>query len=355
MSTVIDTAGEIRSGEQLDAAAVTTWLEQQLGVSLGGIPEVTQFTGGASNWTYRLKYPEHDWILRRPPQGTKVASAHDMSREYRIQKNLKAVYPYVPKMQAYCEEEAVIGSPFYVMERLNGVIPRKNLPRGLQLQPEEARQLCSNALDSLIALHKVDYEAAGLAAIGSGAGYVQRQIDGWCRRYENARTWNVPSGRRIMDWLQDNIPASERLCLTHNDYRFDNLVLDPEQPTRIIGVLDWELSTIGDPLMELGTVIAGWVEADDDFLARAGRRQPTHLPGMFTRQQVIDYYCEKTGIQPENWAFYEVYGLFRLAGIGQQIYYRYHHKQTRNPAFRHLWVFMHYLHHRCKKIIRQQP
>jgi len=347
----LDQSGGVRVGEELDVAAVDAWLKTQL-PALQGMPEVTQYSGGASNWTYRLLYANDDLILRRPPAGTKAKSAHDMGREYRIQRALKPVFPYVPTMRAHCADASVIGAEFYVMERVAGIIPRKNLPRDVQLSPAQVRTLCLNVLDALIALHRVDYQAAGLGDIGAGAGYTRRQIDGWSKRYTDARTWNVPRGRKIMAWLKANLPAQELICVTHNDFRFDNVVLDPQDPTRIVGILDWELATLGDPLMDLGNLLAYWVQADDDFLAQSTRRQPTHLPGMLTRREVVDYYCGKTGLQPQNWAFYEVYGLFRLSGIAQQIYYRYYHRQTRNRAFRKFWIFVHYLHWRCKRAMR---
>ncbi len=353
MSEIIDVAGDVRPGEELDIAAVDGWLKKTLGDEVTGFPEVSQYPGGASNWTYRLAYPGHDWILRRPPSGTKAKGAHDMAREFNVQRDLKKSFPYVPKMIAYCEDSTIIGTDFYIMERLQGIIPRRNLPQDVEMPEQDIRRLCTNALDTLIALHKVDYEKVGLSHLGKGKGYIQRQIDGWSNRYEKARTWNVPNGKRIMQWLQENIPERERLCITHNDFRFDNLVLDAKNPTRVIGVLDWELATIGDPLMELGNTLAYWVEAEDDFLARSVRRQPTHLPGMLSREEVVDYYCKKMKIHPGNWAFYEVYGLFRLSVIGQQLYFRYHHKQTTNPEFQKIWIFVHYLHRRCKQLIRQ--
>ena len=350
---VQDEAGAVRNGEELDVAAVDAWLKRQL-PGLQGMPEVTQYAGGASNWTYRVRYDNDDLILRRPPAGTKAKSAHDMGREFRLQQALKPVFPLVPAMRAYCDDESVIGAEFYVMERLAGIIPRKNLPRGLDLPPERVRQLCLNMLDTLVALHQVDHRAAGLEGLGKGAGYAQRQIEGWSRRYADARTWNVPRGKKIMRWLAANLPAQERICITHNDFRFDNLVLDPTDPTRIVGVLDWELATLGDPLMDLGNMLAYWVQADDDFLMQATRRQPTHLPGMLTRREVIERYCDRMGFDPKDTTFHEVYGLFRLSAIAQQIYYRYHHGQTRNPAFKRFWVFVHYLHWRCRRLIAQQ-
>ena len=347
-----DKAGKVRAGEELELSKLNPWLKQQID-GLSGEPEVTQYSGGASNWTYCLSYPEQEVILRRAPQGTKAKGAHDMGREHRLQQALKPVYPYVPKMLAHSDDVSLIGTEFYVMEKINGLIPRKNMPRGLELSSEQTRQLCLNALDSLIELHQVDYKSAGLDHLAKGEGYTVRQIEGWSKRYRNAKTWNVPSGKSVMRWLADNIPEKENICLTHNDYRLDNLVLDTQDPTRIIGVLDWELATLGDPLMDVGNSLAYWVEEGDDFFAKSTRMQPTNIEGMLTRQEIIDYYLNKTGFSVERFAFYEVYGLFRLAAIVQQIYYRYHLKQTRNPEFKKMWMFVHYLMHRCRKVISQ--
>ena len=349
---LLDKAKSVREGESFDVERMDAWLKT-LAPQLSGTPEVQQFSGGASNLTYLLRYPERDLILRRPPFGHKAKGAHDMVREYRIQEALKPVYPAVPTMVALCEDPAVMDCDFYVMERIKGIIPRANLPKGMSLTEQEARQLCQGFIDKLIELHKVDYEAAGLAHMGKGAGYVKRQIDGWSHRYGKSKTWNVPGWSYVMAWLQDNMPADVGTVIIHNDFRFDNIVLDADDPQRIIGVLDWEMATLGDPLMELGCVLSYWVESGDGRIQQMLRRQPTHLPGMFTRKEVVDYYCERMNLTPDNWTFYEVYGYFRLAVIVQQIYYRYHHKQTRNPAFKHFWLFNHYLHHRSKQAIRQ--
>ena len=341
--------GPVHPGEELNVPNVDAWLKSQI-PGLRGTPEVTQFSGGASNWTYRLRYDSHDLILRRPPAGTKAKSAHDMGREYRLQLALKPVFPYVPAMIAHCADESVTGAEFYVMERLDGIIPRREL--GVKLPPEKVRELCLQFLDTLVALHQVDYAAAGLSHLGKGAGYTRRQVEGWSDRYRKARTWNVPKGTRVMQWLADHIPPHETICITHNDFRFDNVVLDRDDPTRIIGILDWELATLGDPWMDLGNSLAYWIQADDDFLARSTRRQPTHTPGMLTRAEVVEYYAAKRGVTPEHWTFYEVFGLFRLSVIAQQIYYRYHHKQTRNPRFRSLWLPVNLLERRCRRIMR---
>ncbi|HUP49185.1 MAG TPA: phosphotransferase family protein [Thermoanaerobaculia bacterium] len=341
--------GAVRRGEELDIARVDAWLRGQI-EGLRGTPRVTQYSGGASNWTYRLAYESHDLVLRRPPAGTKAKSAHDMGREYRLQKALQPVFPYVPRMIAHCDDPSVIGVEFYVMQRLEGIIPGREL--GVDLPPDEVRRLCHRFLDILVALHQVDYAAAGLEHLGKGAGYTRRQVEGWSERYRRARTWNVPRGAKVMRWLAENIPSTERICVTHNDFRFDNIVLDRDEPARIIGVLDWELAALGDPWMDLGNALAYWVEAGDDFMARSTRRQPTHLPGMLTRREVIDYYAAKSGGPPESSLFYEVFGLFRLSGIAQQIYYRYHHRETRNPAFRNFWLMVNYLHWRCRRLLR---
>jgi aminoglycoside phosphotransferase (APT) family kinase protein len=358
---VVDQAGQVRPGEELALSHLHPWLQQQLPPLRSQLnlapPQVSQYAGGASNWTYCLSYTLNDSslyevILRRAPAGTKAKGAHDMGREYRLQQALKPVYSYVPAMLAHSDDINLIGSEFYVMEKLKGIIPRKNLPKAVQLSAADTRRLCTNALDSLIELHQVDYQAANLSHLAKGEGYVKRQIEGWSSRYQKARTWNVPKASYVMAWLADNQPEHEHICLTHNDFRFDNLVLNSAGPTQIIGVLDWELATLGDPLMDLGNSLAYWINADDDGIAQNTRRQPTHLPGMLTRQQVIDYYLAKTGFKVDNMAFYEVYGLFRLAAIVQQIYYRYHHKQTRNPAFKNLWFFVHYLLWQCRRAIK---
>jgi len=337
----------VRTEDAFDVEAVTAWL------GFDEPPQVQQFSGGASNLTYLLRYPDRDLILRRPPAGKKAASAHDMGREYRIQSALAPVFPYVPEMVAYCADESVIGSPFYVMRRVAGTIPRKEL--GVDLPPDQVRQLCTRVLDLLVDLHAVDPVAAGLAELGKGTGYVARQVDGWTGRYRAARTRNVGSFEKVMAWLRDNQPADRGTCLIHNDFRFDNVVFDPDDPTRPIALLDWEMATLGDPLMDLGGALAYWVQADDGPLFRAFRRQPTHTPGMLTRREVVDYYRTRARIDltDRQWAFYEVFGLFRLAVIVQQIYYRYHHRQTTNPAFRHYWVACLMLEARCRRIIRR--
>lgn len=345
-------AAGVRPGETLDAAAVTAWLAPRV-PGLCGAPRVTQYTGGASNWTYRLEYEGHDLVLRRPPAGTKARSAHDMGREFRVQRALRPAYPYVPEMIAHCDDPAVIGCEFYVMRRVPGIVLRRRPPPGARLDPRTARALSEGLVDRLVELHAVDPKAVGLDTLGKGPGYARRQVEGWSARYERARTWNVPSFRRVVAWLEERVPEDVAACVVHNDFRLDNAVLDPEDPARIVAILDWEMATVGDPLMDLGNALAYWVEAGDDPFARATRRQPTDLPGMLTRREVVERYCARTGLRPASFAFYEVQGLFRLAVIAQQIYYRYHHRETRNPAFRRFWAVAHYLEWRCRRVMRR--
>lgn len=348
-SELIDKAKPVREKEQLPLDKVDVWIKANI-PTVSGKPELTQYTGGASNWTYRIKYDSHDLILRRPPAGTKAASAHDMKREYEIQKALMPFYT-VPEMLAFCNDQSVMECDFYIMRRVEGIIPRANLPKDLQLDKEQTRQLCLNVIDKLIELHSIDISTTGLNTFGKGKGYCERQINGWSERYKKAKTWNVPKFEKVMNWLKANITTEERSCLIHNDFRFDNVILDAENPMKIIGVLDWEMATIGDPMMDLGNTLAYWVQADDDIMAKSTRRQPTNIPGMLTRKEVINYYCDKMGFEPKNFTFYEVYGLFRLAVIAQQIYYRYYHKQTNNKAFKNWWILVHYLNWRCNKLI----
>ena len=353
MNGWLDQAGAVRRGEELDVAAVAAYLAG-VDPSLAGVPEVRQFAGGASNLTYRLDYPGRALILRRPPFGHKAKSAHDMVREARIMQALAPVYPHVPGIVAVCRDEAVLGCDFYVMERLEGIILRRDLPDGLTLDPAQARALCHAMLDKLIELHRVGWLEAKLSHLGKGEGYVARQLDGWTSRLMQAQTPDMAAADDVMDWLLANAPLHDAAtCLIHNDWRFDNLVLAPADPSAIVGVLDWEMATLGDPLMDLGNALAYWAQADDDATFLAVRRQPTHLPGMLTRREAVDYYAARTGLDVSNFAFYEVFGLFRLAVIVQQIWRRYHHGETRNPQFARFGELVGYLLQRCRRRMRE--
>ncbi len=349
-----------RPGEELDLPRLEAYLKEAI-PGLEGRLEVLQFPSGHSNLTYLLRVGETELVLRRPPRGKKPKSGHDMHREWVLLNALYGAFP-VPRPLAYCDDPAVLGAPFYVMERLHGLILRRDLPPGLDLSPAQVRDLCERLIDTHRRLHALDYRALGLADLGHPEGYVRRQIEGWARRYRDARTPNVPDFEEVIAWLEAHMPPERGAAIIHNDYRFDNVVFEisPHPPTpspplpregrgspalapdgggvrsfRVVGVLDWELATIGDPLMDLGASLAYWVQVDDPPEMQAIRLGPTHLPGALTRREVVQRYIAGTDIAEDDLRFYFVYGLFRLAGIAQQIYYRYYHGQSRDERFRH--------------------
>ncbi|HET8707990.1 MAG TPA: phosphotransferase family protein [Pseudomonadales bacterium] len=347
----VDEAGKIREGEELDVNAVDAFLKKN-NIDVQGTLSVKQFPGGASNLTYLLRYDNVDFILRRPPFGRKAKSAHDMAREAKVLQALKPVYPYVPTVVALCQDEAVMGCDFYVMERLNGFIIRKDFPQDMTLSAEQARKLCFNLFDRMIELHQVDVEKAGLTSLGKGEGYVKRQIEGWNARYRQARTDDVPDCESVMSWLQEKMPEKDvAIRMIHNDYKMDNVVVNPDDPTQVIGVLDWEMATLGDPMMDFGIAISYWVQSDDDAFSQATRLQPSNYPGMPTRAELIAYYSEKTGWRVDNFDFYFIFGLFRLAVIAQQIYYRFYHGQTKDQRFGGFRDVVRALEQRCLKLI----
>jgi len=316
----------VRDEDRFDVARMHQWLQPFIGVD--EMPQVSQFRSGASNLTYLLQYPDRELVLRKPPVGMKAASAHDMKREFLIQSRLQPVYPLVPSMIALCDDQAVMGSDFYVMERVVGDIFRRDVPEGVT--PADVSVMADSLINGLVQLHAVD--ASILAELNKGPGYVQRQVEGWSKRYRNALTDDVPNGEKVMAWLEANRPDDVESCVIHGDWRIDNVVFDLKQ-ARIVGVLDWELATVGDPLMDLGSALAYWVDRDDDPAFAALRRQPSHLPGMPTRDEFVAKYLEKSGVRCNDFTFYEVFGLFRLAVIIQQIWARYRAGQTTNPAF----------------------
>lgn len=289
-------------------------------------------------------------MLRRPPFGSKVKSAHDMGREYRVLSKLHAVYPEAPEPLAFCEDESVIGAQFYVMRRLEGVIIRKQIPPELGLDAAGVRELNLALVDNLARIHAVDVQAAGLADLGKPGGYVERQVTGWAKRYETSRTDDIPAVDEVARWLQEHRPADSGAALLHNDYKLDNLVLDPERPTRIVGVLDWEMATLGDPLMDLGASLAYWVEAGDDDMLRMMKFGPTDAPGSITRGEFVARYEEASGRSVKDALYYFVFGCFKNAVIIQQIYYRYKQGLTKDERFAMIVAGVHIV---CSHAVRQ--
>jgi aminoglycoside phosphotransferase (APT) family kinase protein len=348
-------AKPVRAEDAFDVGAAVSWLRANSGsryaAGLAGLPDVLQFSGGASNLTYLLRFPDLDLVLRRGPSGTKAKGAHDMGREHRIQAALAPVFPYVATMVGFCDDPAVLGGDFYVMERLVGTVPRREMP--VELSPDQAKGLCETMLDVLVELHTVDPVACGLDTLGKGQGYVRRQVEGWSARYRRAHTSGQPDLEHAMSWLHEHQPDDVGSGVIHNDYKLDNLVLAADDPTRIVGIFDWEMATIGDPLMDLGAALAYWVQADDDEDFQAFRRVPTHLPGMLTRDQMISGYCRRMGVDltPRQTLFYQAYGVFRLAVIAQQIYYRYANGQTTNEAYAVFGPAVQILDRRLRKLL----
>ncbi|MGI8645592.1 MAG: phosphotransferase family protein [Nocardioides sp.] len=354
-----DESVRVRDEDAFDVGAVSAWLREHAAPEfahiVAGVPEVRQFPGGASNLTYLLRYPAGELILRRPPVGAKAKGAHDMGREFRIQSALRPVFPVVPAMVSFCDDDAVIGSDFYVMDKVDGTILRRELP--WPLAPAEVSVLCGRVWEVLTDLHAVDVDdVPGLAALGRGEGYVARQVAGWTDRLSRAATDDLGDWSDITAWLSGHQPGDVAQRLIHNDYRLDNVVLAPEPSSgspSVVAVLDWEMATVGDPLMDLGGSMAYRIEAgDSDFLQRF-RRQPSHVPGMWTRAQIVDRYAERSGLSvtPQQWRFYEVFGVFRLAVIAQQIWYRYFHRQTTNEAYAVFGPAVRELELRCRALL----
>jgi aminoglycoside phosphotransferase (APT) family kinase protein len=348
-----DKPAEVREGEAFDVGKMETFIKDNI-PGLNGALSVKQFPSGFSNLTYRLKIGDRELVMRRPPFGKKAKTAHDMSREYRILRSLKPVFPYVPEPLLYCDDPEVIESTFYIMERLRGVILRRDVPGGLHLSEEEAAGLCENWVDVLVTLHGLDYKKIGLGDFGKPDGYVRRQVEGWTARYRDAYTDDAPDFEGVMQWLHAHMPGdSPAACVVHNDYKFDNVVLAPDNLSKIIGVLDWEMATIGDPLMDLGASLAYWVTSEDSEEVRMIRTLPTVSPGMLNREQLVERYLSKTGQTLSSFDFYLCFGLFRLAGIAQQIYYRFYHGQTRDERFGMLIVAVQVLERAAVKIMRE--
>jgi len=330
---LIDRAGEIRAGEELDLDNLKSHLEPILGSKAAEL-KLKQFPGGHSNLTYLLSSGDETWVLRRPPFGSKVKSAHDMSREYKVLSALKSVYPYGPVPVHFCEDHDVIGCDFYLMNYIEGLVIRREYPEELGLNSDQIRQQLFNFFDVLSELHSVDLKEAGLDNFGRPEGYVRRQVEGWCRRWGDSATPDTVDVDATMQWLNDNMPKeSGKASVIHNDYKLDNVIFSAENPLQVIGVLDWEMATVGDPLMDLGCTLGYWVQTSDPDFFRESRTMPSDIEGAPTRGEIIQRFQQKTGLDVDNFPFYFCFGLFRLCVIGQQIYYRYYHGHTKDERF----------------------
>lgn len=346
-----DQGRAVRPGEELDWPALDKALKQAI-PGLRGEPRVSQFPGGNSNLTYRLQYAGDDLVVRRPPFGTKASSAHSMIREYRIMTSLRPVFPSVPETLHYSDDESIIGAEFYVMRKVEGTVIRKDLPPEWRLDEKSTRRLCTRFWEKLIELHLVNIAEAGLEDFGKAEGYVERQVLGWNGRFQRVATPDVGHFDDVQTWLNDHRPAdSGRQSVLHGDYRIDNVVMDNDPPHDILAVLDWEISALGDPLMDLGSSLAYWMQAEDPGELRSLSMQPSMMPGMLTRKEILDLYQARTGIGTDDFDFYLVFGYWRIAVILQQIYFRYFKGQTRDQRFAGFGMAVQNLGTHCRQLI----
>lgn len=326
---MLDQPAHIRQGEELNSENLIAYLKAK---GLANEITIQQFPSGYSNLTYLIQTGQEDFILRRPPFGANIKSAHDMEREYHVLSLLqKAGFTKVPEPILFCEAEDVIGAKFYLMKRVQGVILRNRVPKGMTIDAQTFHQLSRSAIDQLVQLHQLDVQKTGLHQLGKPEGYVQRQVEGWTKRYFNAQTDDIAAMNETAEWMQKNIPQSKRISFIHNDYKYDNLVLNADHLTEIKAILDWEMATLGDPLMDLGTSLAYWAEAND-----ADALKPfnlTWMPGNMTRNEMAQYYSEKSNTPIDDIVFYYAFGSFKVAVICQQIYHRYKQGHTQDPRF----------------------
>jgi aminoglycoside phosphotransferase (APT) family kinase protein len=329
MSETID----VREGEAFDPEAVGRYLREHVEEVPEGELSVSQFPSGASNLTYLLKVGDWEGVLRRPPLGPVPPKAHDMGRESAILAKLNDVYPLAPRPYFFCEDESVIGAPFYVMERRTGIVLDESFPGSIEPDQELCRGISRTLVDTLVELHAVDVEGAGLGDLGRPDGFLRRQTEGWISRYEKAKTEEIGEVESLTDWLARDIPESPPPAIIHNDYKLNNLVLNPEDLTAVRAVLDWEMATVGDPLFDLAVSLSYWIEPGDSEELKSVMPTVTVTPGFMTRRQLIDRYAEESGRDLSEMHWYVVFGYFKLAGILQQIYARYKNGQTTDERF----------------------
>ena len=323
----------MREGEDFDLAATERYMREHIESLPEDELEVRQFPSGASNLTYLVKIGDWEGVLRRPPLGPVPPKAHDMGRESKLLIKLHEAFPLAPKPYFFCEDESVIGAPFYVMERRKGVIVDDSFPEGVEPTEELRRGMSRMVVDTLVELHAVDWQKAGLGDLGRPEGFLERQVKGWIGRYDKAKTEEIEEVGPLTERIQKNIPESPPATIVHNDYKLNNLLLNPEDLTEVRAVLDWEMTTIGDPLFDLAVSLSYWVEAGDSQELKEVLPTVADTPGFMTRKEFIDYYAQKSGRDLSDMHWYLVFGYFKLAVILQQIYARWHNGQTKDERF----------------------
>ncbi len=323
----------IREGEEFDREAVERYLREKIEGLPEGELEVRQFPSGASNLTYLLKIGDWEGVLRRPPLGPVPPKAHDMGRESHLLMRLHPSFPLAPKPYFFCDDESVIGAPFYVMERRRGVVIDDSFPEGVEPNRELCQGISEMVVRTLVELHGVDLQKSGLADIGKPEGFLERQTKGWIGRYDRAKTEEIPEVEPLTRWLAENVPESPPPTIIHNDYKLNNLVLNPDDPTEVRAVLDWEMATVGDPLFDLAVSLSYWVQEDDPPELKEVLPTVTDTPGFLSREEFMDLYARESGRDLSDMHWYVTFGYFKLAVILQQIYARWYKGQTRDERF----------------------
>ena len=324
---------EVRQGEGFEVEALERYMRGRIEDLPEGDLEVRQFPSGASNLTYLLKVADWEGVLRRPPLGPVPPKAHDMRRESKALSHIHPAFPLAPKPYLFCENESVIGAPFYIMERRRGVILDETFPERYEPTPELCLGISETVAETLVELHSVDWREAGLENLGRPEGFLERQVKGWTERYDKAKTEEVEEVGPLTDWISNNVPESPGPTIIHNDYKLNNLVIDPDDLTEVRAVLDWEMTTIGDPLFELGVSMSYWLEPGDSEDLKKVMPTVTSMPGFLTRDEFMELYAEKSGRGLSNKRFYLTLGYFRLAAALQQIYARWYRGQTKDERF----------------------
>jgi aminoglycoside phosphotransferase (APT) family kinase protein len=327
-----DIPRNIRSGEEFPLKNLKEFLQNN-NIDTSNL-KLKQFPSGYSNLTYFLKNSSQEMVLRRPPYGAKsLKGGHDMLREYTVLKNLKSQFHKVPNVHLYCDDENILGAPFYIMDRVQGYIIRPNLQQKNSPSKEIIEKISSSLVDTLVELHSVDINQANLNDLGKIDGYVKRQVEGWTKRYYHSKTDSISDMEFIAKWLNENKPKESKEAIIHNDFKYDNLVLDKNNYSNIISVLDWEMATIGDPFMDLGTTLGYWVDRNDLPELQLFQLSATTLEGNPSREGILEMYENKSGHRVNNPVFYYVFGLFKIAVIAQQIYFRYKKGFTKDKRF----------------------
>lgn len=322
----------VRPDEQLDETALAAYLHGRLPGTTNPLT-IRQFGGGAANLTYLLDYGAHEYVLRRPPLGPVAHAAHDMNREYRVLSVLHRAFPYAPQAFLYCDDTAVIGADFFIMERRQGVVVRRSIPPEYRDFPDATRRMSLALVDALARFHAVDYTAVGLAELGRPQGFVERQIEGWYKRWHAAKVEDLPEMDAVYQWLRQHLPASTQISLVHNDYKLDNVMLAVHDPGQMVAIFDWDMCTLGDPLCDLGALLCYWTQPDDPPYMQAASMMPLGDLGFLTRAELVERYAQQSGRDVHDISFYHTLGLFRLTVIIAQIYIRYKRGQTQDQRF----------------------